>query len=87
MKQFNGVADSLRSTNYRTIIANLKRAREGAGVSQIELSRRLAKSENFIVRIETGERRLGIVEIVEIAHALGANPEHFFSVLTRDIKL
>jgi transcriptional regulator with XRE-family HTH domain len=49
-------------------------ARKGAGLSQEELARRLKRSQSFVAKMETGERRIDVVEFVEIARALGQEP-------------
>jgi transcriptional regulator with XRE-family HTH domain len=52
----------------------LVEARKGAGISQQELARRLKRSQSFIAKIEVGERRIDVVEFIEIARALGREP-------------
>ena len=49
-------------------------ARKEAGISQQELARRLKRSQSFIAKIEVGERRIDVVEFIEIARALGREP-------------
>ncbi|MBS1714212.1 MAG: helix-turn-helix transcriptional regulator [Armatimonadetes bacterium] len=41
-----------------------------AGLSQRQLSARLQKRHNFIVEIETGQRGVSVVELVDIVRAL-----------------
>ena len=57
-------------------------ARKSAGLSQQELARRLKRSQSFIAKLEVGERRVDVVEFIEIARALGKDPtELLFRVL------
>ncbi len=79
------MADSLRSEAYRSIVRNLREVREKAGVQQIDLSAKLGKAPNYISRIETYERRLGVVDIVLIARALGISPAKFFAKIARGV--
>lgn len=65
---------SLRTRTHRTLCAVLVAARKGAGLSQEELARRLKRSQSFVAKMETGERRIDVVEFVEIARALGQEP-------------
>lgn len=51
------------------------------GVSQVELSRRLEKPQQYVSRCEVGERRLDAVELIEWCEALGADVNVFFSDL------
>lgn len=57
----------------------LVEARKGAGLSQHDLARRLKRSQSFIAKLEVGERRLDVVEFIEIARALGREPAELLS--------
>ncbi len=65
---------SLRTRTHQTLCAVLVEARRGEGISQQELARRLKRSQSFIAKIEVGERRIDVVEFIEIARALGREP-------------
>jgi transcriptional regulator with XRE-family HTH domain len=54
-------------------------ARKTAGLSQQELARRLKRSQSFIAKLEVGERRVDVVEFIEIARALGREPTELLS--------
>lgn len=70
------MAKSTHNPDYRLFLALLRAAREGAGVSQVELARRLGNTQTFVSKCERGERRLDVVELVEFAEALGISPTH-----------
>lgn len=65
---------SLRTRTHRILCAALVQARKSAGLSQHELARKLKRSQSFIAKIEVGERRIDVVEFIEIARALGREP-------------
>ena len=48
----------------------LKNAREELKVTQAQLAERLGKPQSFISKIEAGERRLEIVDFLELCEAL-----------------
>jgi len=52
----------------------LKEKRKNACISQAELGRRLGWSQRTIGKIETGEKRVTAVELIEIAQALEFDP-------------
>lgn len=54
-------------------------ARKSAGLSQQELARRLKRSQSFVAKLEVGERRVDVVEFIEIARALGKEPTELLS--------
>ena len=70
---------SLRSRIHRNLCAVLVEARKGAELSQEELARRLRRSQSFIAKIEVGERRLDVLEFIEIARALNRDPSELLS--------
>jgi len=62
------------SQSYRVAISTIIDARKGAGLTQRQLAQRLGKPPSFVAKIETGERRLDIVEFIAIARALNVRP-------------
>lgn len=65
---------SLFTPAYKSVVAVLFEARTRAGVGQVELAARLGKAQSFVSRVETGERRVDVVEFCAIARAIGADP-------------
>ena len=59
-----------QDARYREVIGKLIEARKAAGMSQAALAVRLNRHQQFVSRYETGERRLDVVEFVDIARAL-----------------
>lgn len=59
---------------YRRLIEALAEARRLTGLTQAELAVRLGKRQQFVSKYESCERRLDIVEFVDIAVALGLDP-------------
>lgn len=49
-------------------------AREQAGLTQTELATKLGRPQSFVAKYEGGERRLDVVEFLEVTTALGADP-------------
>ncbi|ROT97441.1 XRE family transcriptional regulator [Altererythrobacter sp. FM1] len=61
------------SPDYRSAIETIKAVREGLGISQRELARRLGKHPSFVNKIEKIERRLDILEFIAIAEAMNVS--------------
>lgn len=57
----------------------MRTARTASHVSQRELARRLNKPPSFVNKIELLERRLDILEFIEIARALEIKPNLLLS--------
>lgn len=64
---------ALHSRKYRDFLARLRAAREAAGLTQVEVAKKLKKPQSWVSKSETGERRVDAVELCEIAKVLGAN--------------
>jgi transcriptional regulator with XRE-family HTH domain len=69
---------SLKSPEYARLIAILVAARHASGVRQHALAKKLGRPQSFIAKYEGGERRIDVVEFIEIARALGADPVRLF---------
>ena len=60
----------MKSTNtpeYKTILQKLVAARKAKGLSQAAVAEALGKHQSYIAKIEIGERRIDIIELMEIA--------------------
>ena len=51
----------------------LIKARQDAGLTQVELAKILDRPQSFVSKYESGERRLDIIELIEITNALNCN--------------
>jgi transcriptional regulator with XRE-family HTH domain len=52
---------------YREFIARLVQARKDAGLTQVEVARKLGKAHSFVSKCELGERRVDFVELQQFA--------------------
>jgi len=69
---------SLKSPEYERFVELLVAVRHKAGIRQQALAKKLGRPQSFIAKYEGGERRIDVVEFVEIARALGAEPVKLF---------
>jgi transcriptional regulator with XRE-family HTH domain len=69
------VARSVFTHRYERFRQLVIEARRRAGLTQVQLARKLGKPQSFVSKYELGERRLDVVEFLDIAHALGVKPE------------
>jgi transcriptional regulator with XRE-family HTH domain len=59
------------SPAYERLRSLLVDAREGAGLRQADVAKRLKRPQSYVSKIELGERRLDVIEFVEFAEAIG----------------
>ena len=62
---------SITSDEYRRFRELLRRLRQDAGLTQVEVAERLDEPQSFVSKYESGERRLDVIETRHIAEALG----------------
>jgi transcriptional regulator with XRE-family HTH domain len=62
---------SLRTPRQILLQSLLVEARKATGLTQAELADALGKPQSFVAKYENGERRIDVIEFVDIASALG----------------
>ena len=65
---------TLGRPRHETLRNFIVEKREGAGLTQHEISARLDRPQSFIASIETGQRRVDVVELLDLAEAIGFDP-------------
>ena len=68
---------SIYTKEYRKVIKRLKKARRDAGLTQVEVAKKLNKPQSYISKIERGERRIDIVELKKLAVIYKKNLDFF----------
>jgi transcriptional regulator with XRE-family HTH domain len=68
------LAKTLGSARHKALIDLLIEKRLKAGLTQAELAARIGEYQSFVARLESGERRVDVVEFLELAEALGFDP-------------
>ena len=66
---------SLHTPSYKYFCTLLVIAREKSKLTQAEVSGRLLRPQSFVAKYERGERRLDVVEFVEVCNALAIDPQ------------
>ena len=61
---------SLRTAGHQALMQVLVETRKSKGITQQELADRMDRPQSYIAKVETGERRLDVVEFLEWAQAL-----------------
>ena len=78
-----GIISRVTQAQRKQLVRLLVKAREGAGLSQRELAKRLRWPLTTIARVETLERRLEVVEFLLWCDALDVSPETLLRALRR----
>jgi transcriptional regulator with XRE-family HTH domain len=73
---------SVFSSRYRRFRELLIQARKDAELTQTELADRLKRPQSFVSKYENGERRLDLIEFLDVAAALNID----VATLIRDLQ-
>lgn len=65
------MTESAFSEQYDRFRKMLVAARKDTGLTQIEVAEALGRPQSFVSKYERGERRLDVVEFLELSHAIG----------------
>ena len=65
---------TLGSERHKALIALLIERREAAGLTQSDLAVKLGEYQSFIARLESGQRRVDVVEFLALAELLEFDP-------------
>lgn len=77
---------TLERASYKWLIGELKRVREDSGVTQSRLAMKLGRPQSFIAKIENLDRRLDVIEFIELCNALNTDPGKLSKQLAKRTK-
>lgn len=61
---------TLGSTQHKALVAALIAKREAVGMTQTELAAALGEYQSFVARLESGQRRVDVIELIQLARIL-----------------
>lgn len=76
---------SIYTREYAAVLRLLREAREQAGITQVELAKKLRQSQSYVSKVERGDRRLDIVQLRTICQVLGLTLADFVQRLEREL--
>ena len=71
------MANSLRDPRYRAVVTRLIALRKAARLNQRELAERLNRTQSYVAKVELCERRLDVIQLIELLDALDADAVAF----------
>lgn len=66
--------ESVYTKRYQRFRELLIEARKAKSLSQMALAEQLGRVQTFVSKYERGERRLDVIEFLDVADALGIDP-------------
>lgn len=65
---------SLRSPRHMRLVQLIVERRKASGLSQADLARAIERYQSVVAAIESGGRRLDVVEFLDLAETIGFDP-------------
>lgn len=62
---------------HRNLVEQLIKARKETGLKQEDVAKKLKRTQSYISKLESGERRIDIIQIKELAQIYKKNPKDF----------
>lgn len=72
---------SVFTSAYRRFLDLLIQTRKSQCITQVQMAEALKKPQSYISKYESGERRLDVIETLEILKVLKASPAQFMEEL------
>lgn len=68
---------TIYTLDHRTLVGKLKQARIKAGLGQKEAAKALGNTQSYVSKIESGQRRIDIVQLKEFARIYKRSLNYF----------
>jgi transcriptional regulator with XRE-family HTH domain len=68
---------SIWTEEYALFLQRLRQARRASGLTQAEVAERLRRAQSLVSKMETGEKRVDVVELRAFCEAIGASLVEF----------
>lgn len=77
---------SIHSNHYQQLCRMLIEERRERGLTQIEVAQRLRRPQSYVSKYESGERKISVIDLIEIASAIGFDAGKFVRQLNTQIR-
>ncbi|MDP3779379.1 MAG: helix-turn-helix transcriptional regulator [bacterium] len=71
------MVDTIRTREYADFVGKLRQARLEAGMRQIDVAKKLKRTQSYVSRVEVGEQRLDILELKKFAELYDKDINYF----------
>lgn len=74
---------TIYQAKYSALIERLIAARRNAGLTQAEIAKILDKPQSYVAKIEGKDRKLDVMEFVELCETIGQEPSELIKIIQR----
>jgi len=68
---------SIHSKEYKVVLERMRKARLEAGLTQVQVAKKLGHHQSYVSKIESGERRVDVIELNKFAKLYGKSVNYF----------
>mgnify|MGYP001611954321 CR=1 FL=1 len=68
---------SIHTKEYAYFVERLRKAREKAGLTQVEVAKKLRRPQSHISNVESGQQRVDVIELQRFAKMYGKSIDYF----------
>lgn len=68
---------SIQTKEYAYFVERLKKARQEAGLTQVQVARKLKRPQSHVSNVESGQQRVDVVELQRFAKIYGKDITYF----------
>jgi len=69
---------SIHTKEYAYFVEKLRKARQEAGLTQVQIAKKLKRPQSYISNVESGQQRVDVVELQKFAKIYGKDVNYFF---------
>ncbi|HNH44160.1 MAG TPA: helix-turn-helix transcriptional regulator [Agitococcus sp.] len=66
---------------YKAFIKELVLARKASGLTQMQVAEKLSKPQSYIAKVEGADRKLDVMEFVELCEVIHQDPSELIKLL------
>ena len=77
---------TIYSNAYAAFCRVIRDTREAKGITQTRLAHALNRPQSFVAKIESGQRRVDVVELIALAKGLGCSPVDLVERLAKELE-
>lgn len=76
---------SVTSDIHRSLVAYIIAERKRANLTQAEVAAQLGRHQSFVATVESGQRRIDIVDLFDLGQAIGFDPIDAVHVISQKV--
>jgi len=70
---------SIHTKEYAYFVEKLREARQGSGLTQVQVAKKLKRPQSYISNVESGQQRVDVVELQKFAKLYKKDINYFIN--------